>query len=154
MLGRLRQRADFERLLATPPCSRGPHFALHYLQHQPSRGGKPSCNSVGSNLSTGNAPISVPAVDDLSCAHWLGSVIPKRHARRAVTRNVLRRQIRAAVTRRQAALKPGLWLVRLRRPLTDGGLVSADSRALRRDAAAELDRMLSRMVDRHPCSPA
>lgn len=86
------------------------------------------------------------SVDDPSGGHWLGSVIPKRHARRAVTRNMLRRQIRAAMVRRQTALRPGLWLVRLRKPLPDAGLVSADSRALRRTTAAELDRVLSRMA--------
>lgn len=51
-----------------------------------------------------------------SCADTplLGIVIPKRHARRAVTRNAIRRLIRAAVSSPGAQLPPGVWLVRLR----------------------------------------
>ena len=47
---------------------------------------------------------------------WLGCVVPKRHARRAVTRSLLKRQIRGAFDRHAAALAGGLWLVRLRAP--------------------------------------
>lgn len=58
---------------------------------------------------------------------------------------MLRRQIRGAVERRQALLRPGLWLVRLRRPLPSG-FISADSAALRRVTADELDGLLSRLI--------
>jgi hypothetical protein len=40
--------------------------------------------------------------------------VPERHARRAVTRSSLKRQMRAAVQRHEAALDAGLWLLRLR----------------------------------------
>jgi len=144
MVGRLLQRGDFERLLATPPCSRGPHFVVHFLQARPIRPERP-IRAVAGKLSTDDAPTSPQAVDESPNGHWLGTVIPKRHARRAVTRNMLRRQIRSAVQQRQAALSPGLWLVRLHRPLP-GGFVSADSAALRRAAAAELHGLLCRLV--------
>jgi ribonuclease P protein component len=77
-------------------------------------------------------------------SRWWGCVIPKRHARRAVSRNMLRRQIRAAVQRHEVELDPGLWLVRLRQPFATKTFVSADSPALRRAAATELDQLLMR----------
>ena len=76
--------------------------------------------------------------------HWLGSVVPKRHARRAVTRNMLRRQVRAAMERHVARLRPGLWLVRLRLPFARTTFTAADSKALRTAAADELDRLFAR----------
>ncbi|MEO5736238.1 MAG: ribonuclease P protein component [Variovorax sp.] len=81
------------------------------------------------------APVSVGA-------HWLGVVLPKRLARRSVTRNLLRRQIRAAVLRHQAALPPGLWVVRLRAPFAPTEFISAASLPLRRAARDELDALM------------
>jgi ribonuclease P protein component len=81
-------------------------------------------------------------VDDSRPRHWLGAVLPKRLARRAVTRNLLRRQIRAAIERHSATLPPGLWLVRLRAGYERASFVSAASDPLRRAAASELDQAL------------
>lgn len=69
--------------------------------------------------------------------------MPKRLARRAVTRNLLRRQIRAAVECHLATLPPGLWLVRLRSGFDRASFVSAASEPLRRAARAELDQALA-----------
>ena len=74
----------------------------------------------------------------------MGTVVPKRHAPRAVTRNMLRRQVRAAVQRHEPQLRPGLWLVRLRQPFARSSFVSADSAALRGAVAGELERLLQR----------
>lgn len=82
------------------------------------------------------------AVDKPAKVLALGCVVPKRHARRAVTRNLLRRQIRAAFVRHADALDPGLWLVRLRAGWPRGTFVSASSSSMRRTVAAELDELL------------
>jgi len=82
-------------------------------------------------------------VDD-SGGLWLGSVVPKRHAKRSVTRNLLKRQIRAAVGRHAAEMPQGLWVVRLRAPFDKQQFPSAASEALRRVAREELDAMLAR----------
>lgn len=84
--------------------------------------------------------------------HWLGSVIPKRHARRAVTRNLLRRQIRAVVRAQCAALAPGLWLVRLRAPLARSTFPSAASAALRKAMRAELQALFVRAAAHRPAA--
>ena len=74
---------------------------------------------------------------------WVGAVVPKRHARRAVTRSLIKRQIYAAVGRHRDRLAPGLWIVRLRTPFDPAGFVSAASPALRREARGELDALLA-----------
>lgn len=88
------------------------------------------------------------AVDDMpqsaAATHWLGIVVPKRYARLAATRNLLRRQIRAAVLRHEPGLAGGMWLIRLRAPFARTDYVSATSRALCVAARDELDRLLSR----------
>lgn len=142
MIGRLLRKSDFERLLAVSPCSRSAHFAVHYLHARPGV----AAGAAGSELFTGDAPNRDRFVDKSDFGCWLGTVIPKRHAPRAATRNMLRRQARAAMQRHSAALRPGIWLVRMRQPFPRSRFVSADSMALRREASSELDRLLQRAL--------
>lgn len=141
MIGRLRHKSDFERVLAVPPCSRSTHFVLHHMQAYPG-----AMTSVASaELCTGDAQNLTSPVDKIELGHWLGCIVPKRHAARAVTRNLLRRQARAAMQRHVLRLQPGLWLLRLRQPFArSAGFVSADSQALRTVASAELDKLFAR----------
>ena len=83
-------------------------------------------------------------VDESPHAIWLGAVVPKRHARRSVTRSLLKRQIRNALQRQAPALAHGVWVVRLRAPFAAAQFISAASDSLRRAARAELDTMLGR----------
>ena len=78
----------------------------------------------------------------------MGCVVPKRHARRAVTRNLVKRQIYAAAERVQAGLPGGLWLVRLRQPFALTTFPSAASQALREAARGELDRLFQKAARR------
>lgn len=77
-------------------------------------------------------------------ACWLGSIVPKRHARRSVTRVLLKRQIRAAMARHADTLAPGLWVVRLRAPFVPAQYPSAASDALRLAAHHELEQLFGR----------
>ena len=88
------------------------------------------------------APKTAP--DDV----WFGAVVPKRHARRSVTRTLLKRQIRSAVAGHEDALAAGLWVVRLRAPFDRSQFVSAASDALRRAARAELQQLLASAAQR------
>ena len=74
---------------------------------------------------------------------WLGVVVPKRHARRSVTRTLLKRQIRSVMSGHADALDGGLWVVRLRAPFDRAEFVSAASDNLRRAARDELERLVS-----------
>jgi ribonuclease P protein component len=140
MIGRLLRKSDFERVLAVPPCSRSAHFAVHFLQTRPDLAQPPGDDT----LSTGDAPMLTDSVDNLVSNHWLGQVVPKRHAPRSVSRNMLRRQVRAAMERHVSRLRPGLWLVRLRQPFLKKTFASADSNLLRSAVSAELDRLFER----------
>lgn len=84
----------------------------------------------------------------LPVACWLGAVVPKRHARRSVTRSLLKREIRASVERHVDRLDAGLWVVRLRAPFEPARFPSAASSALRRAAREELDALLDRAAPR------
>lgn len=167
MIGRVVRSADFERVLGTPSRARSPHFAVHHLADSPSLPKRrPAKGSA--DLSTGDAPIHPQAVDEsqvatvapLSAASapaapdraWLGYVVPKRHAKRAVTRTLLKRQIRA-VFGDLPELPPGLWVVRLRMPFDRKQFPSASSDALRAVARAEL-LQLTRKLARPPASAA
>lgn len=141
--------ADFQRVLGVPPCSRSAHFAVHHVAGAPATVVRP----VGANperqfsaeLSTDGAPERHKPVDDSTVSGWwLGAVVPKRHARRAVTRSLLKRQIRAAVERHAPRLPAGLWVVRLRTPFDRTAFPSAASSSLRAAARDELDIVLAR----------
>jgi ribonuclease P protein component len=83
-------------------------------------------------------------VDDSSRMDFerqLGAVVPKRHARRAVTRSLLKRQVYAAGRRHADVLALGLWIVRLRAPFDRAVFPSASSTALRDAAHSELEAL-------------
>ena len=143
VIGRLVHSSDFQRLLATPAWSRSTHFAIHHLPTGPGGPSRRPHPGQAAELSTETEDNLAPPVDDSPARHWLGAVLPKRLARRAVTRNLLRRQIRAAVLRHQGALPAGLWVVRLRAGFARTEFISAASDALRQAARTELDQALS-----------
>ena len=80
---RIRNRAQFQAVLAGPPVAKTAHFALHRAALDGEHEGRP-----------------LFAVADA----WLGVLLPKRWARRAVTRNAIRRQIYEVARHRAAPL--------------------------------------------------
>ena len=83
-------------------------------------------------------------MDNLPRRIWLGCIIPKRLARRAVTRNMLRRQGRALFELHAPSLRAGLWLLRLVAPFSPADFVSARSVVLSAAVRGELDGLLVR----------
>lgn len=77
---------------------------------------------------------------------WLGVVLPKRQARRAVTRNALRRQIYEVARSAASRLPQAVLVVRLRNGFSREDFVSASSEALKRAARAELQLLLGRVL--------
>ncbi|MEO8281530.1 MAG: ribonuclease P protein component [Ideonella sp.] len=161
-MGRIVRPADFQRVLGTSPWARSSHFAVHHLQQSPGRTARPA--SVQAKLSTVGEQ-SCPQLVDESLGSspeptpvdgwWLGLVVPKRHARRSVTRNLLKRQIRAAVGAAVppkqpagSALRPGLWVVRLRSVIDRKQYPSASSQALRQAMHDELSQLVHRAIER------
>lgn len=161
MIGRIVRPADFERVLAAPQRSRSAHFAIHHLSGEPqasrplkvSTGDAPLIPVLSPELSTASAPSSGALVDESGASglvspsgHWLGLVVPKRHAKRAVTRNLIKRQARAAMARHLATLPAGLWVVRLRAPFDRAQFVSPASDTLREVTHAEMDTLFERAI--------
>lgn len=143
MFGRLVHKADFERLLATRFRARSAHFALHHVSSKPTGLAAWVPGAKVSELSTVAARSHPQPVDDSIGGVWIGCVVPKRHARRSVTRSLLKRQIRACFERQGSLLPAGLWLIRLRAAFTASEFVSARSAILAQAARAELDGLLS-----------
>ena len=152
VIARLVRSADFERVLRTRSRASSPHFAVHHVAESPSMPSKPASKRPPAELSTGEVAIETLAVDDLNRtapqAIWLGAVVPKRHARRSVTRTLLKRQIRAVVAGQVEALAGGLWVVRLRAPFDRARFISAASDELRQVAREELESLIGSAVQR------
>lgn len=128
-------QAGIKALRAQPTIAQTPHFALHHARQ----------SALMPVLSTDGAPERTRSVNNRAPAappDGLGVIAPKRHARRAVTRNLVKRQVREAV--RRWPLPAGSWLVRLRGPLHPRRCRSAASPALRMLVRAELDELLRR----------
>ncbi|MFT4191960.1 MAG: ribonuclease P protein component [Comamonas sp.] len=139
---RLKTRAQFQSVLAHATCARTSHFALHVLPLDAAfRAGDAVVTSEG----------ETPALAALfpGGGVWLGAMTPKRWARRAVTRNAIRRQI-YALTLAEGAPPAGpahvAWVVRLRAEFSRKTFVSASSDALRQAVRAELRVLWSRAV--------
>lgn len=175
LLGRLVRPADYVRVLATSLRLRSPHFAVHHVEGRPLPLKKPSSapakaqqavggfattpdddppvdGSLSTELSTGGLSASCDAVDDSACKpgqpqRWLGLVVPKRHAKRAVTRTLVKRQIRNVVAACAGGLAPGLWVVRQRSPFDPKLFPSAASDALKEATRAELHALFERAVN-------
>jgi ribonuclease P protein component len=109
-------------VLSAPPASKSMHFALHLTDPAP-HGGQGGLFPGGGT--------------------WLGVMLPKRWARRAVTRNALRRQIYAVAHELRAQLPARAMVVRLRSGFARQQFPSATSDALKQAARAELQGLLA-----------
>lgn len=86
------------------------------------------------------------AVDEgPSQGRWLGLVVPKKHAKRSVTRSLLKRRIRVAVLHAEH-LDVGMWVVRLRSPFPRTEFSSAASEQLSQVASVELAGLMSKIT--------
>jgi ribonuclease P protein component len=156
MIGKLNRPVDFERVLGRQSRARSAHFALHHLSADPAPSAwhAAQLRTVSAELSTGSSqPVHNVVEHDPPRAPdgcWVGIVVPKRHAKRSVTRALLKRQIRAAFAERPG-MPPGMWVVRLRSPFDRQKFPSAASDALRQAARAELAQLLDKALK--PASP-
>ena len=123
---RLKTRPQFQASLAGEIVARTAHFALH-------------------RSALDLAPPVPPAlfgVEDV----WLGAMVPKRWARRAVTRNAIKRQIYTVSATFAPRLPAAAHVVRLRSTFDRSRFVSATSDALKRAVRGELEQLFSRVA--------
>jgi ribonuclease P protein component len=134
----LQASAAIDRVLRTPATRRSAHFSLHIASEQDSLAGAASSPD---RLSTGWEVNQPRSVDNVNGTARVACVVPKRHARRAVTRNLIKRQVRAIARGCAALLAPGDYVMRLARPFAVADFPSAASLPLKDAVRGEL-RML------------
>lgn len=125
--------------MAGQTVSRTPHFALH-------RVALPSLARFSADATSNAAPSSgsTPKKALFAVADcWLGVIVPKRWAKRAVTRNTIKRQIYAVSTDVSCQLPPAAHVVRLRSGFDRAEFISATSDKLKVAVRAELQHLFS-----------
>ncbi len=138
---RLLKRQQFEAALAGSTVARTAHFALHRCALDGTPGGTPGHPASG-HPATGPGSVGPQALFAVR-APWIGALVPKRWARRAVTRNTIRRQIYAVAQDRASTLPEAAHVVRLRQTFDPRQFPSATSDALRRVVRAELQALFA-----------
>jgi ribonuclease P protein component len=140
--------ADFALALSAPALAKSPHFMLHHLAAEPVSSTRSAAEALVPELSTDAAPNRESCVDNYRAPRhwWLGLVVPKRHARRSVTRSLIKREMRAHAEGHRESLPAGQWLIRLRAPFDPTLFTSAASANLREAARKELERVFSSVV--------
>lgn len=156
--------------------ARTEHFSLHILprvtERAPAPVNAPVRTAAGplagastslspgfpDNLSTGEAETGFTLVDDSHASRtpvWrLGLVLPKKQARRSVTRSLMRHQAREAFRRHAEAVRAAGrhggevdgWVLRLRAPFDRKQFPSAASAALSAAVRTELDALWARLA--------
>jgi len=127
---RLKTRPQFQAVLAGTTLARTAHFALH-------------CCVLEQPVALVNKTV-LPALFPVQGV-WLGAMVPKRWAKRAVTRNAIKRQIYNVSAEFESALTERAHLVRLRSGFDRAQFVSATSEALKLAVRAELLQLFSRV---------
>lgn len=125
---RLRSRPQFQAALAGATVARTAHFALHRCALDVDAGA----------VAAGALPLFP------SMQAWIGVLVPKRWARRAVTRNAIRRQIYQVAQESAPGLPAAAHVVRLRTGFDKARFPSASSDALKRAVRLELGQLFAR----------
>ena len=144
---RLKTRAQFDAVMAGATVSRTAHFALHRSAlHQPER--PPQVVQDGSPALAPWKTAALFGVDDV----WIGAMLPKRWAKRAVTRNAIKRQIYNVCDDLASSMPRAAHVVRLRSAFDRATFISATSIELKRAVRAELERLLQQAAAGIPAS--
>lgn len=128
----LRSPAQFRFMLAQPPVARSSHFFLYCWP--------PRQSATAVQMARFEA-LFVPVQ-----VFHLGVILPKRFARRAVTRNLMRRQVYALARQLLAGHEKGAWLLRMRSGLDVHSFPSASSKALKQAMRAELLALMAKAL--------
>ena len=125
---RLKTRPQFQAVLSGKTLARTTHFALHRTD-------------LVLEAPVGEGP-QAPLFSH-ACV-WLGAMVPKRWAKRAVTRNAIKRQIYNVSVQFEPHLGLGAHVVRLRAGFDRKQFVSASSEVLKAAVREELLRLFAR----------
>lgn len=123
--------------------ARSPHFALHAVRwpHSSSAVVPAAERRMKQEAEPARSAALFPATP--AAPAYYGAIVPKRWARRAVTRNLIKRQIRHVVAAYAPSQQDGLALVlRLRAAFDPQQFISASSTPLRQAVRQELIQLL------------
>jgi ribonuclease P protein component len=141
-LQRLKTRLEFQTVLAGRVLARTTHFAWH-------------CAALDALLPRSDAgtrystTVSSPVVDP---GVSVGALVPKRWAKRAVTRNTIRRQIYSMSRDFESRMSIAAHVVRLRAGFKPDQFVSASSAALKAAIRLELQQLFAQAAAGTPVS--
>jgi ribonuclease P protein component len=125
----MKTRPQFQAALQGQTIARSPHFALH------------ACALDSPALQvTGVVQQALFPASEV----WLGAMVPKRWAKRAVTRNAIKRQIYSVSGEFEGLLQQRAHVVRLRASFERKQFLSASSDALKSAVRAELNQLFAR----------
>lgn len=133
---RLKTRPQFQAALAGGTVARTPHFALHRLALPPQSLLRSSAQHCAPEKSNEWALFG-------DCNIWLGAMVPKRWARRAVTRNAIKRQIYNVSQHFESRMLLAAHVVRLRASFDRKHYTSATSEPLKRAVRQELEQLFA-----------
>ncbi len=135
---RLKTRAQFQAAMAGGVVSRTAHFALHRLVLPVTEPGSlPDAQGPQALFGVAGSAGDLGGV-------WMGAMAPKRWARRAVTRNGIKRQVYALAAELAPPQPAAAFVVRLRLAFDRKQYPSAWSEPLRLAVRAELQQLWAR----------
>ncbi len=129
---RLKQWSEFQAVMAASTVAKTPHFVLHEWRHADKASAGPGFEKTPALFAEGIL--------------MLGAVTPKRWAKHAVTRNLIKRQIHHVCTSLKGRLKPTAYVVRLKTGFDRKQFVSASSLALKQAVRAELTQLFEKIA--------
>jgi len=130
---RLQTRSQFQAVLAGAVVAKTAHFALH----------RNALDARPVQAETGG-PAEVLAARPLFPFQdvWFGAMVPKRWAKRAVTRNAIKRQIYTVSADFSHQYSQAAYVVRLRRDFSRKEFISASSEPLKQAVRAEVQALM------------
>jgi ribonuclease P protein component len=127
---RLKTRGQFQAVLAGGTVARTTHFSMH----------RAGFDAVAAELTlfelSGQSSTAQRGM-------WIGAMVPKRLAKRAVTRNAIRRQIHNVGADFRTVLSGAAHVVRLRAGFDNKQYFSATSRLLKSVVRSELRQLFA-----------
>ncbi|MES2414458.1 MAG: ribonuclease P protein component [Pseudomonadota bacterium] len=151
---RLKTRPQFQAVLAGSVIARTEHFVLHRNRLEatappPSPDAGQSAKEISSRqpsqvmglAATASAEVTAPGLFPVQDV-WIGAMVPKRWAKRAVTRNAIKRQIYTVSADSMQNYPQAAFLVRLRREFSRKEFLSATSVQLKEAVRDEVQALM------------
>jgi ribonuclease P protein component len=139
---RLKTRSQFQAVLAGGTVARTVHFALH----------RAGLVLAGAESGADGATKPVDPAEARLCDVAMGAMVPKRWAKRAVTRNTIKRQIYSVGAEFESILSLAAHVVRLRASFDKTQFPSATSDMLKTTVRCELQQLFTNAAVRRPGS--